>query len=448
MPRPPKRWRACLKPTRTDRLPAVARRSRRARRRRSSSASSIATLPAPEIRAGRLRRFLPQPDPGRERAPARRRRIRACPSGVRSRRACSSPTWWCSARSTTARGPRPPIPALAQPADARRARAALARGTHRRTPRTTSRRSWRAERSILTRAQKIDGVPTVPSRWLHAAAGAADGLRSGRRAATRTSRGSAGRARAMAVERTAVRIEAPEPRPAVDARPRKMSVTEIETLDRQSLCASSRSHVLKLDNAAGARRRARRGAARLDRARRHAAICGEAIPSALPADTQAELLAIAREVLASYDRHPRVAAFWPPRFERFAAWFAETEPARRAGRAARRRRESADSWSLPAPAGPFTLTARADRIDDGRGLAHHHRLQDGRRRRPTAGVERGHAPQLPLEAAIAHGEAASRMWPAARSRRCATSAPPAASRRARNASSSVDDVAGLAATRA
>ena len=58
-----------------------------------------------------------------------------------------------------------------------------------------------AERVYLTRAEKIDGVPTVPSRWLMRLQGAA---RRPRRSATRCSpisRGSAGRARATASER-------------------------------------------------------------------------------------------------------------------------------------------------------------------------------------------------------------------------------------------------------
>ena len=31
---------------------------------------------------------------------------------------------------------------------------------------------------------------------------------------------------------------------------------------------------------------------------------------------------------SQYAGHPRVAAFWLPRFERFARWFAQTEPAK------------------------------------------------------------------------------------------------------------------------
>jgi ATP-dependent helicase/nuclease subunit B len=114
-------------------------------------------------------------------------------------------------------------------------------------------------------------------------------------------------------------------------------------------------------------------------------------------------MSIARAVLSDYDSHPRVAAFWLPRFQRFAQWFAETEPARREG-VERVIPEVGGSLVIDAPAGPFTLTARADRIDiKGRGIL----ITDyktGSAPKPKH-VAEGLRPQLPLEAAIAFGEA-------------------------------------------
>jgi ATP-dependent helicase/nuclease subunit B len=114
-------------------------------------------------------------------------------------------------------------------------------------------------------------------------------------------------------------------------------------------------------------------------------------------------MAIARDVIAGYDSNARVAAFWLPRFARFAAWFAETEPARRKG-VARTIAEVQGKRVLDAPAGPFTLTARADRIDvsDGELIITDYKTGAA----PTdARILDGLAPQLPLEAAIALGEA-------------------------------------------
>jgi ATP-dependent helicase/nuclease subunit B len=112
------------------------------------------------------------------------------------------------------------------------------------------------------------------------------------------------------------------------------------------------------------------------------------------------LLGFARAGLEELSGSPRVAAFWLPRFERFAEWFAETERMRRDG-IAQTLAEIEGALVVEGPAGPFTLTARADRIDvAGGGLV----ITDYK----TAKVDdlakraaKGQAPQLPLEAAIA-----------------------------------------------
>jgi ATP-dependent helicase/nuclease subunit B len=123
-------------------------------------------------------------------------------------------------------------------------------------------------------------------------------------------------------------------------------------------------------------------------------------PDRLPDDICAELAALAETALEELAASPRVAAFWAPRFGRFAQWFADTERARRSGtRAALAEVEGA--MVLEGKIGPFTLKARADRIDVGdSGLSISDyktgNVSDLKRR-----AEQGRAPQLPLEAAIA-----------------------------------------------
>jgi ATP-dependent helicase/nuclease subunit B len=125
-------------------------------------------------------------------------------------------------------------------------------------------------------------------------------------------------------------------------------------------------------------------------------------PGGLPPDAAADLAQIAHDVLGHYGESPRVAAFWLPRFLRFADWFAETEPERRRG-VQTVAAEVDGKLVLAAPGGPFTLTARADRIDVGEaGVV----ITDYKTGTPPTDnrIKQGLAPQLPLEAAIARGE--------------------------------------------
>jgi ATP-dependent helicase/nuclease subunit B len=121
----------------------------------------------------------------------------------------------------------------------------------------------------------------------------------------------------------------------------------------------------------------------------------------LPPDIARELLRDAEAVLKDYAAHPRVAAFWLPRIARFADWFAASEPERRDG-VSRIATEVTGQRVLAAPGGPFTLTARADRIDvSPSGLI----ITDYKTGSAPENKEvlSGTAPQLPLEAAIARG---------------------------------------------
>jgi ATP-dependent helicase/nuclease subunit B len=131
----------------------------------------------------------------------------------------------------------------------------------------------------------------------------------------------------------------------------------------------------------------------------------ELYPEKLPDDCGAELLRISTEIFRDYRSNPRIAAFWMQRFERFAAWFGETEPVLRQG-IERVIAEADGAMVLDAPAGPFKLTARADRIDISEQALTITDYKTGASLAAlVARAKRGEAPQLPLEAAIvsAHG---------------------------------------------
>ena len=248
----------------------------------------------------------------------------------------------------------------------------------------------------LTRAAKIDGVPTVPSRWLLRLQALLAGV------------GHAAHADrpwlAWARERNALAgparpVRAPEPRPALALRPRQLSATTIERWIGQSVRRVRRAHP-GARGPAGARPAARRGAARPDRARRAGPLCASASRIACREDIRAELVALARAGLEELAGAPRVAAFWAPRFARFAEWFADTECARRAG-VQQTLAEVEGAIVLAGPAGPFTLKARADRIDVGDGGLVITDYKTGNVKDLAGRAAQGRAPQLPLEAAIA-----------------------------------------------
>ncbi len=252
-----------------------------------------------------------------------------------------------------------------------------------------------AREVVLTRASRVEGAPTVPSRWLLRletvlrAAGAA--------IASELPSVAALQSRLDEPERR-IAIGPPEPRPPVSARPRRLSVTQIETWMRDPYGIYAR-HVLKLqaldpiDADPGAAERGELIHRALERFIR-------AHPAALPADAERALIEIGRETFGAALSRPGVWAFWWPRFCRIARWFV-AEEGRRRTTLAESRGEVEGALTLAGPGGPFMLTGKADRID---------RIRDGTLvilDYKTGGVpkpnevERGFAPQLPLEAAIA-----------------------------------------------
>lgn len=254
-----------------------------------------------------------------------------------------------------------------------------------------------AERVYLTRARKIGGVPTVPSRWLMRLTALLDGVGVAQALNSDARWLGWARARDLIDVSRRVRISPPEPRPAVGLRPRRLSVSRIEEWIRNPYAIFAAA-VLKLEPLPALGEPP-------DQSLRGALIhevlakFTRAFPNALPEDSVARLDEIARAVLEDYTGHPRIAAFWMPRLKRFLVWFAETETGRRENVSCIAA-ETSGSLVLEAPAGPFTLTARADRIDDGAAGLVITDYKTGRAPNDKA-VLSLRAPQLPLEAAIA-----------------------------------------------
>ena len=190
----------------------------------------------------------------------------------------------------------------------------------------------------------------------------------------------------------------PTPRPPVEARPRALSVTEVETWmsDPYALYAAKILRLKPLDPLDADPGAAERGTF----IHRALDMFLTAHPRDLPRDAIERLEAYGRKAFGEALSRPSVWAFWWPRYQKVVEWFVETERERRR-HALTLATEVKGSKTLTDPSGPFVLTAKADRIDrllDG-GLA----IIDYK----TGGIpskkkyESGYAPQLPLEAVLA-----------------------------------------------
>src|SRR5690606_30670884 len=178
-----------------------------------------------------------------------------------------------------------------------------------------------AREAIVSRARKQNGVETVASRFLQRLQALApeDAWKSARR------RGEVYLAIARDLERPATTkpVARPAPTPPVEARPSRLSVTEIETLIRDPYSIYAR-HVLCLDplDAIDSDPGAAERGTLIHKAL--AEFC-KTHPAALPADPLKELLACGERAFARLKDFPGLTATWWPRFVRVAQWLVREE---------------------------------------------------------------------------------------------------------------------------
>jgi ATP-dependent helicase/nuclease subunit B len=246
-----------------------------------------------------------------------------------------------------------------------------------------------AREVVLTWSKRVNDQPAVASRWV---------LRLQMiLAATGVSHDTGTHwlawARSFDDARGDRRVVMPRPKPPVDARPRSLSITQVEKLMRDPYRIYSEK-VLKVQPLSPIGAVADPG---LKGNLIHSAfsLFATAYPTVLPHDAEAQLLRIGREVFAPHFADADVSGFWWPRFERIVPWFIAEERQMRKG-VAQTYAEVTAAYRF----GDFTLTGRADRIDVlNSGKA---RLIDYKTGRiPTSNqVKSGLAPQLTLEAAL------------------------------------------------
>ncbi|MEO1280314.1 MAG: double-strand break repair protein AddB [Pseudomonadota bacterium] len=253
-----------------------------------------------------------------------------------------------------------------------------------------------APKVYLTRAKKTDGVPTVPSRWLMRIQALLRGLDLEDALATDQPWIAWARQRDEVGDQR-ISVSAPQPCPPITARPRRMGVSKIETwmANPYAIYAQSILGLDRLPDLGHAPDASLRGTII------HAAMSqfSTRYSDQLPNDIAGAIMQASHDYFDDLRGSPRVWAFWRPRLQRFAVWFADTEPARRSG-VVKSLAEVDGAMRLDAPAGSFELRARADRIDV---TEHGIVITDYKTgKAPSKGdVEKGKRPQLSLEAAIA-----------------------------------------------
>jgi len=251
-------------------------------------------------------------------------------------------------------------------------------------------------RVVLSCPRRRDGAPAVPARWL-----------------TRLDAFLAGQGKALAAHPAAHwarllgqpadgprPVAPPRPLPDVRLRPRRLSVTEIETWLRDPYAIYAR-HVLRLrpldplDESADASRYGELAHHGL-----HSFLRDH--DTAWPADAHERLREAMHGTLLRAGLRDALRAWWTPRFTRIAAWVVETEIGRRSvAPPMALLTEIAGEHRFERPGGVFSLRGRADRIErrpDGKLVIIDYKTGTP----PGQGdVEAGFASQLPLEAVMA-----------------------------------------------
>ena len=253
----------------------------------------------------------------------------------------------------------------------------------------------------LTRSERVDGTPQVPSRWLVRLETMLEGTgnSSALEQNPELSWGAWVGALSASDEKPNPSVWEPKPKPPASMRPKKLSVTEVETLIRDPYAIYAK-HILRLgplddlDADPGAAERGTIVHHALER------FVFENMKS-LPSNPLQSLLGIGEKSFQQNISAPTVHAFWWPRFERIAKWFVENEKTWRGRGQVPCAVEQRGEISIGGMDAEFILRARVDRIDNdaGDGLI----IIDYKTGTPPTApmVESGLSPQLSLQGAMA-----------------------------------------------
>lgn len=253
-----------------------------------------------------------------------------------------------------------------------------------------------APRVFLTRADRVQGTPMVKSRWwmrletvLKAMGVKIETLEDGVYKSF---------AKEFDHPSAMLHISPPCPKPPVSARPRKLSASAIEMWMRDPYSIYAK-HILKLKP--------------LDEIEQDLTMAdyGNIIhgileqfnnkyPSVFPKNAKEELLKLGEQYFKDNEIALETRAFWWPNFEKAIDWIIAKEEVYRCD-IKKIHNELEGSFSFDAPAGVFTITAKADRVDetlDGGINIIDYKTGSAR---SVSTVKAGYAPQLPIEGLIA-----------------------------------------------
>lgn len=252
------------------------------------------------------------------------------------------------------------------------------------------------EEVYLTRSERIMGTPMVRSRWwlrletvLKALGYEAGNLED---AIYRLI------ARDLDKPEKFERIMPPAPKPPVSARPREMSASNMEKWLRDPYGIFAK-YILRLKPL----KEVNPDLTMADYGNIIHAVLEQfnnKYSEKFPDDAVVQLLAMGRDYFKENEIAQETRAFWWPNFEKTVTWLVEREKSYRQN-IKKVHNEVSGKMVINAPAGEFTLTAKADRVDE---------TCDGRiniidyktgKVRSKAEVEKAYAPQLPIEGLIA-----------------------------------------------
>jgi ATP-dependent helicase/nuclease subunit B len=254
-----------------------------------------------------------------------------------------------------------------------------------------------APRIYMTRCLKRDGTPTLPSRWWQRLSAI---LQTGNAKIVDSAHHTQPWAFLSAkIDEPDERIlfTPPSPCPSLNVRPRRLSVTEIETLlqDPYSIYAKKILKLRPLDPLDTDLTKAERGQAI------HQVLDGFIRSGVDPSSSKAipTMESLGREAFGDLLADPRGQAFWWPRFQRLARWFLD-QLIKDQPEINKTVTEVDGIIAIPIMKGTVDLSVKADRIDIMN--SNQVRIIDYKTGAIPSRkfVNQGYAPQLPLEGVI------------------------------------------------